>query len=274
MSKTALITGASAGIGLEFAIIFAKEKYDLIITARNGTKLNELATEIKNKHNVNVKVVVKDLSKQNAGEEIFDELKNENIVTDVLINNAGFGVFDNYWDVKLQDEKNMLQVNIMALTELTNLFAKDMANRGGGKILNVASTAAFQPGPTMAGYYASKAFVLSYSQSVDFELRKKGVQVSTLCPGPTITEFQIRANMEDVNLLKKGFTMSAEEVAQIGYNGLMKGKPVIIAGAMNKIIVMGSKISPSKVSMKIVNWLQSKKKFLNTDNFSNIKNIK
>jgi len=259
MSKTALITGASAGIGLEFAIIFAKEKYDLVITARNGTKLNELANKLKNNHNVNVKVLTKDLSKQNAGEEIFNELKNEKIVTDILINNAGLGVFDNYWNIELQDEQNMLRVNIMALTELTNLFAKDMMNRGGGKILNVASTAAFQPGPTMAGYYASKAFVLSYSQSVDFELRKKGVQVSTLCPGPTLTEFQIRANMEDVNLLKKGFTMSAEEVAQIGYNGLMKGKPVIIAGAMNKIIVMGSKISPSKVSMKIVNWLQYKK---------------
>ncbi len=259
MNKTALITGASAGIGLEFAKIFAKEKYDLVITARNETKLNELANEIKNNHNVNVKVIAKDLSKQNAGEEIFDILKNESIVTDVLINNAGFGVFDNYWNVELQDEKNMLQVNIMALAELTNLFAKDMVNRGGGKILNVASTAAFQPGPTMAGYYASKAFVLSYSQAVDFELRKKGVQVSTLCPGPTITEFQIRANMEDLNLFKKGFTMSAEEVAQIGYNGLMKGKPVIIAGAMNKISAMSSKISPSKVSMKIVNWLQSKK---------------
>ena len=259
MNETALITGASAGIGLEFAKIFAKEKYDLVITARNETKLNELANQIKNHHNVNVKVIAKDLSKQNAGKEIFEQLKNENVVTDVLINNAGFGVFENYWDVELQDEKNMLQVNIMALAELTNLFGKDMANRGGGKILNVASTAAFQPGPTMAGYYASKAFVLSYSQAVDFELRKKGVQVSTLCPGPTITEFQIRANMEDLNLFKKGFTMSAEEVAQIGYNGLMNGKPVIIAGAMNKISAMSSKISPSKVSMKIVNWLQSKK---------------
>ena len=259
MNKMALITGASEGIGLEIAKIFAKEKYDLVITARNETKLNELANEIKNKHNVNVKVIAKDLSKQNAGEEIFDELKNESIVTDVLINNAGFGVFDNYWNVELQDEKNMLQVNIMALAELTNLFAKDMVNRGGGKILNIASTAAFQPGPTMAGYYASKAFVLSYSQAVDFELREKGVQVSTLCPGPTITEFQIRANMEDLNLFKKGFTMSAEEVAQIGYNGLMKGKSVIIAGAMNKISAMSSKVTPSKVSMKIVNWLQSKK---------------
>ncbi len=119
MNKTALITGASAGIGLEFTKIFAKEKYDLVITARNETKLNEIATEIKNKHNVNVKVVVKDLSKPNAGEEIFDELKNENIVTDVLVNNAGFGVFDNYWDIELQDEKDMLQVNIMALAELT-----------------------------------------------------------------------------------------------------------------------------------------------------------
>ncbi len=259
MNKTVLITGASAGIGLEFAKIFAKEKYDLVITARNETKLNELANEIKNKNNVKVNVLAIDLSKQNAGERIFNELKNENIVIDILVNNAGLGVFDNYWEIELQDEQNMLQVNIMALVGLTILFAKDMVNRGGGKILNVASTAAFQPGPTMAGYYASKAFVLSYSQAVDFELRQKGVQVSTLCPGPTITEFQIRANMEDVNLFKKGFVMSPEEVAQIGYNGLMKGKPVIIAGAMNKISAMSSKISPSKVSMKIVNWLQSKK---------------
>jgi len=259
MNKTVLITGASAGIGLEFAKIFAKEKYDLVITARNETKLNELANEIKNKNNVKVNVLAIDLSKQNAGERIFNELKNENIVIDILVNNAGLGVFDNYWEIELQDEQNMLQVNIMALVGLTILFAKDMVNRGGGKILNVASTAAFQPGPTMAGYYASKAFVLSYSQAVDFELRQKGVQVSTLCPGPTITEFQIRANMEDVNLFKKGFVMSPEEVAQIGYNGLMKGKPVIIAGAMNKISAMSSKISPSKVSMKVVNWLLSKK---------------
>jgi len=259
MNKTALITGASAGIGFEFAKLFAKEKYNLVITARNEAKLNKLADELKNNHNVNVKVLPKDLSKQNAGKEIFDELKNKNINIDILINNAGFGVFDNYWDVKLQDEQNMLKVNIIALTELTNLFAKDMVNRSGGKILNLASTAAFQPGPTMAGYYASKAFVLSYSQAVDFELRKKGVQVSTLCPGPTITEFQIRAKMDRTNLFKKGFTMNAEEVAQIGYNGLMKGKSVIIAGTINKITAMSSKINPVKVSMKIVNWLQSKK---------------
>ncbi len=259
MNKTALITGASAGIGLEFAKIFAKEKYDLVITARNETKLNELATEIKNKNNVIVKVLTRDLSKQNAGEAIFNELKIENIVIDILVNNAGFGVFDNYWNVKLQDEKNMLQVNIMALTELTNLFGKDMVNRGGGKILNVASTAAFQPGPTMAGYYASKAFVLSYSQAVYFELREKGVQVSTLCPGPTITEFQIRAKMNETNMFKRRFAMSAEEVAQIGYNGLMKSKPVIIAGNINRIVAISSKVSPSKVSMKIANWLQSNK---------------
>lgn len=259
MNKTALITGASEGIGLEFAKIFAKEKYDLVITARNETKLNELANDIKNKSDVNVRVVVKDLSKQNAGEEIFNKLKNENIVADILVNNAGFGMFDNYWNVDLHDEKNMLQVNIMALAELTILFARDMVNRGGGKILNVASTAAFQPGPTMPGYYASKAFVLRYSQAINFEMRKKGVQVSTLCPGPTITEFQIRSKMNETNMFKRKFAMSAEEVASIGYKGLMKGRSVIIAGGLNWLAAMASRIAPSKISMKVVNWLLSNK---------------
>ena len=259
MNKTVLITGASAGIGLEFAKIFAREKYNLVITARNEAKLNELATEIKSKHNINIKVLTKDLSKQNAGEEIFNELKNRNIITDILVNNAGFGVFDNYWCVDLQDEKNMLQVNIMALAELTFLFVKDMVNRGSGKILNVASTAAFQPGPTMPGYYASKAFVLRYTQAINFEVRKKGVQVSTLCPGPTITEFQTRAKMSETNMFKRRFTMSAEEVASIGYKGLMQGRSVIIPGRINLMAAMVSRIAPSKMSMKVVNWLLTKK---------------
>jgi hypothetical protein len=259
MNKTALITGASEGIGLELAKIFAKEKYDLVITARNETKLNELADDIKNKSDVNVRVVVKDLSKQNAGEEIFNKLTNENIFTDILVNNAGCGMFDNYWNVDLHDEKNMLQVNIMALAELTILFARDMMNRGGGKILNVASTAAFQPGPTMPGYYASKAFVLRYSQAINFEMRKKGVQVSTLCPGPTITEFQIRSKMNETNMFKRKFAMSAEEVASIGYKGLMNGRSVIIAGGLNWLAAMASRIAPSKISMKVVNWLLSNK---------------
>ena len=259
MNKTALITGASEGIGLEFAKIFAREKYDLVITARNETKLNELANDIRNKNDVSVKVVVKDLSKQNAGEEIFNKLKKENINVNILINNAGFGVFDNYWDINLQDEKNMLKVNIMALAELTILFAKHMINHGGGKILNVASTAAYQPGPTMPGYYASKAFVLRYSQAINFEMRKKGVQVSTLCPGPTITEFQTRAKMNETNMFKRRFAMSAEEVASIGYKGLMKGRSVIITGSQNWLAAMASRIAPSKISMRVVNWLLTKK---------------
>ncbi|MGB5849673.1 MAG: SDR family oxidoreductase [Ignavibacteriaceae bacterium] len=259
MNKTVLITGASEGIGLEFAKIFAKEKYDLVITARNETKLNELADEIKNKHNVNVRVLAKDLLIQNAGEEIFNELKNENVVTDVLVNNAGLGVFDNYWNVDLHDEQNMLQVNILVLAQLTILFAKDMVNRGGGKILNVASTAAFQPGPTMPGYYASKSFVLRYSQAINFEMRRKGVQVSTLCPGPTITEFQTRAKMNGTNMFKRRFAMNAEDVASIGYEGLMKGSSVIITGGLNWLAAMASRIVPSKISMRVVNWLLTKK---------------
>jgi len=205
------------------------------------------------------RVLAKDLSKQNAGQDIFDELKSENIVTDILVNNAGVGVFENYWNVNLHDEKNMLQVNIMALTELTILFAKDMANRGGGKILNVASTAAYQPGPTMPGYYASKAFVLRYSQAINFEMRKKGVQVSTLCPGPTLTEFQTRAKMKETNMFKRSFAMTAEKVASIGYKKLMKGRSVIITGGTNWLAAMASRIAPVKISMRVVNWLLTKK---------------
>ncbi|GBD87949.1 D-beta-hydroxybutyrate dehydrogenase [bacterium BMS3Abin03] len=258
-NKTALITGASSGIGYELAKIFAKDGYNLVLVARNEQKLNQLKSELSGKHNITVKVLPKDLSKPHAAEEIFNEVKNESISIDVLVNNAGFGIFNDYWNTDYKKEQEMLQVNIMSLARLTNLFAKDMIKRGDGKILNVASTAAFQPGPMMAGYYASKSFVLSYSQAINFELKKRGVQVSTLCPGPTITEFQTRAGMGNINLFKKSLTMTAEQVAKIGYKGLMKGKPVIIAGITNKIGAMSSKWSPAKITLPLVKWLHKKK---------------
>ncbi len=257
-NKTALITGASAGIGYEFTKLFAKDGYNLVIVARTKEKLNNIKDELSRTYNISVKALPKDLSQPNAADEIYNELKNENINVDVLVNNAGFGVFDNYWNIDVKKERDMLQVNIIALTGLCNLFSKEMIKRGGGKILNVASTAAFQPGPMMPGYYASKAYVLSYSRAIDFELREKGVRVSVLCPGPTQTEFQSRAGMNNINLFKKGIVMSAEEVARIAYKGLQKGKPLIVAGLMNKITVMSSNITPVKVSMAVIKWLHKR----------------
>ena len=257
-NQTVLITGASEGIGHEFCRIFAEKGYDLVIIARNENKLNEMKSHLSENKNIKVHVIVKDLSKPDAAKEIYSIVKAENINIDILINNAGFGIYNNFWETDYEKEQQMYYVNIMALAGLTNLFAKEMMNNGGGKILNVASTAAFQPGPTMAGYYASKAFVLNYSKAINFEMKDKGVQVSTLCPGPTSTEFQKRAKMEDLNLFKKGLTMTGKEVAQIGYNGLMKGKAVIIAGAMNKLSAMMAKHSPDAIILRVVKKLQSK----------------
>ncbi|MBE8968493.1 SDR family oxidoreductase, partial [Nostocales cyanobacterium LEGE 12452] len=176
--QTALITGASGGIGYEFVKLFAQDGYNLVLVARSVDKLNKIADEFKKKFGIDVKVISKDLSNPSAPEEIFRELEQASINVDVLVNNAGFATYGLFNEIDLNAEMQLLQVNVLCLTHLTKLFLKGMVQRGSGKILNLASTAAFQPGPLMAVYYASKAYVLSFSEAIANELEGTGVSVT------------------------------------------------------------------------------------------------
>ena len=251
LSQTVLITGASGGIGLELAKMFAHEGYRLVLVARNGAKLEEIKKELTRDYSASVEVVVKDLSVASAPRQIFDELQEKSIAIDVLVNNAGIGFFGFFAETDLACQEELLRINVFSLTEMTHLFLKPMIERKEGKILNVASTAAFQPGPLMAVYYASKAYVLSFSEALANELSGSGVDVTVLCPGPTKTSFQQRANMIDSKLFKK-HAMSAEEVAKIGYRGLLKKKLIVIPGLQNKLLAASVRFAPRPLVTRMV----------------------
>ena len=258
MSKTALITGATSGIGLELARLFAKDKYDLVLIARNAVKLKEVSEELAGNSGIKVKIISKDLSESNSAHEIFDEITSEKIIVDILINNAGFGSFGAFADFELRNDLDMMQLNMTSLVILTKLFLNEMLERNSGRIMNVASTAAFQPGPFMALYYASKAFVLSFSEAVSEEISDSNVTLTCLCPGPTETGFQERAGVKKIKLLnKKPAMISAEDVAVIGYRGLMKGKRIIIPGKINLLISKAVRFTPRRVVTKIIKYLHT-----------------
>ncbi|MCA9929933.1 MAG: SDR family oxidoreductase, partial [Anaerolineales bacterium] len=195
--QTALITGASGGIGYELARKIAQQGHNLVVVARSESKLMKLAQDFNKQFGVNVTVMVKDLAQSAAPDEIYNELQANEIDVDILVNNAGFASYGLFHELDRQKELNMMQVNMVALTHLTHLFLPGMVERGYGRILNIASTAAFQPGPLMAVYYATKAYVLSFSEAIANELDGTGVTVTALCPGPTESGFQARAAMED-----------------------------------------------------------------------------
>jgi short-subunit dehydrogenase len=246
---TALITGASGGIGLELARIFAEQGYALILVARNRERLEEIAVELKP---TPVQVLAKDLALVGAAEGIHREVPK----VDVLVNNAGYGVYGPFVKTPLDDELGMLQLNMTALVVLTKLYLPAMVAAKNGKILNVASTAAFQPGPLMALYYATKAFVLSFSEAIGNELEGTGVTVTALCPGPTATGFQARTKLEKSRLIKRMKVMDARTVAEAGYRGLMAGKPVVIPGLMNKLLAQSVRFSPRVLVTKIARMMQ------------------
>ncbi|HEX9128242.1 MAG TPA: SDR family oxidoreductase, partial [Gemmatimonadaceae bacterium] len=198
--QTALVTGGSGGIGLEIAKVLARGGFDLVLVARKRDTLEAAAGQIEGKFDVRVQVFAADLRRTDAPQSIFDFLHNENIPIEVLVNNAGFGLGGEFADTKIQRELEMIQVNIAALTHLTKLFLPPMIKRKSGRLLNVASTAAFQPGPGMAVYYATKAYVLSFSEALAEELRHSGVTVTALCPGPTRTEFAATADVGNSRL--------------------------------------------------------------------------
>jgi uncharacterized protein len=258
MNLRVLITGASSGIGLELAKIFAKNNHDLVIVARSEDKLLKLAQELEEKNNIKVKVIVKDLTQANGADLLYSQLKHEKIHIDILINNAGFGTFGHFVDTDLRKQTEMVHLNIMSLTHLCHHFGKEMVKAGKGQILNIASTAAFQPGPLMAVYFASKAYVLSFSEALHNELRDKGVSVSCLCPGLTDTGFQKVAVMEEAGVVKGKKMMSPAEVAETAFNGLKKNKTIIIPGIKNQLLAFSVRFSPRSLVTKVARYMMEK----------------
>jgi len=257
--QTALITGAASGIGYELVCIFAENDYNLVLVDRAKEKLEEIAIEFQDKFGISVKPIVRDLSKTTSPEEIFQEVEQANIKVDMLVNNAGFGTYGLFNDTNLTDELEMLQVNVVCTTHLTKLFLKNMVQQGEGKILNVSSAAAFQPGPLMAVYFATKAYVLSFSEALANELDGTGVTVTVLCPGTTQSAFHQRTGMADSKLVKGKRMMDASTVADIGYRGLMQGKTIVIPGLINKIMAKSIRFIPRKLVTKIVRNMQENK---------------
>ncbi|MBI4044189.1 MAG: SDR family oxidoreductase [Candidatus Diapherotrites archaeon] len=257
-AKTALVTGASGGIGLEFAKIFAQESHDIVMVARDREKLVKNAEEIREKHGVQVIVVVLDLARPGSAQKLFNELEKKKIRVDVLVNNAGFGVAGFFHEESLEKQLEMIQLNVATLVELTYFFANKMVERRSGKILNVSSTAAFQPGPLMAVYYASKAFVLSFSEALRNELGDSGISVTALCPGPTESGFQERADIKTMRLVRGKRLMSPAVVAAAGFDGLMKNKSVVIPGLRNFVMAYAVRVLPRDYVTKTVRRIQEK----------------
>ena len=258
MSRCALITGASTGIGYEFAKLFARDGYGLVLVARDEPRLAQVKAELEEQYHAPVKIISKDLARPQAPEELFAELGREGAAIDILVNNAGFGTHGLFAEADPASQLQMMQVNMAALTHLTRLVLPGMVARRSGKILNVASTAAFQPGPLMAVYYATKAYVLSFSEALANELQGTGVRVTVLCPGPTRTEFQRRAGVEETKLMT-GQVMGARAVAVAGYRGLMAGTTVVIPGMRNRLLAFAVKYLPRPLVIRAVRKIQEKR---------------
>ncbi len=256
---SAVITGASTGLGRDFARLCARDGYDLVLIARSQSKLEELATEIKQGTGRAVRVIRKDLSIPDAPREVFDEVNSAGMTIELLINNAGFGLVGRFWELDEREQMEMVQLNVGALTHLTRLFLPGFVQRRRGQILNVASTAAFQPGPLMAVYYASKAYVVSFSEAVHNEAREYGVTVTALCPGPTKTEFDKRSGSTNTNLFKSRNMMDAATVAQMGLAALKAGKPLVIAGRLNSAMAFLTRFAPRQLTASMARRFQESK---------------
>jgi uncharacterized protein len=250
--STVLITGASGGIGYEFAKLFARNHFNLVLIARSEDKLTQVASELQ-AHGGNIKTVALDLCDPSAPKSLYGQLQ-QSATIDILINNAGFGAFGEFAQMPESEILGQIDLNIRALTELTRLFLPAMISRRNGKIMNVASTAGFLPGPLMAVYYATKAYVISFSEAISNELRSSGVTVTCFCPGATHTGFANRAGIEQSRLFKFG-AMSAERVALDGYRALMKGQTLAISGAQNWLIAQSTRFAPRTMVTAISRWV-------------------
>ncbi|HEY0301342.1 MAG TPA: SDR family oxidoreductase [Rhizomicrobium sp.] len=256
--QTALVTGASMGIGVDLAECFAKDGYDLILTARSEKQLQEVAGKLAAKHKVTATPIPIDLGMPGNGEKLAAEIARRGLAVDVLVNNAGYGIAGAFAGSQRAGQLGMIDLNDRALVELTHIYWPCLlANRRGG-VLNVASTAAFQPGPLMAIYYASKAFVLSFSEALWKEAEGTGVHVSCLCPGPTVSQFRERAGTGKTKLASNlGDAMASAPVAQMGYRGWQRNRRVVITGARNRMLASLTPFLPRKTLLGIVHNMQS-----------------
>jgi short-subunit dehydrogenase len=245
-----LITGASTGIGRGLAEICARERHDLILTARDGAALEAMAAPLRSRYGGDILVLPQDLSKTGSAPALVGDIRAAGRRVGIVINNAGVGLYGAFLDTDLAAETRMIQLNVVSLVELTKLCLPEMVTRGGGRILNVASTAGFVPGPLMAVYYATKAFVLSFSDALAEELRHSGVTVTTLCPGPTATQFQKRAGAGSARIFS-GAKMDAAAVAEVGYRAMMDGRRVVVAGARNRLVPLAARLFPRQVVARL-----------------------
>jgi uncharacterized protein len=259
VKHTVLITGASGGIGYELAKIFAKNGHDLILIARSADKMYALSEQLRTEHGVRVAAFARDLSDLNQVYELYHAIQQEGVFVDFLINNAGFGDYGFFAESSWDKTYRMIQLNISSLTYLTHLFLQDMKKNGRGRIMNVASTAAFQPGPLMSVYYATKSYVLFFSEALYNELAKDDITVTTLCPGPTESGFQNEANLHESRLVKGKRLPSAATVAEYGFMAMMQGKRLAIPGLMNKVMVTMIRFTPRWLVLKVVRWMQDSK---------------
>lgn len=256
MTEVTIVTGASAGIGADLARECARRGLPLLLTARRGDRLEELAGELRSKHGVEVHVETADLSSPDGPGGLLSAAERAGLVIGGLINNAGFGQRGEVADIGPERQVQMVDLNVRALTELTARVLPGMKARRSGRILNVASTAAFQPGPYMAVYYATKAYVLSFTEAVHEEVRPYNIHVSALCPGPTESEFAAEAGMQDIVFFKRGFTAPSAKVAADGIEGLVKNRAVNVSGAMNKVMAGGIRFTPRALARRIAGALQ------------------
>lgn len=257
-NQTALITGASGGIGEEFARQLGAKGYNLILVARSNDKLKLLKKAWEEEFNIDVHVFPTDLANKKQLSALYDKIKFERLRVDILINNAGFGDFGEFITTNWKKEDAMIRVNINALTFLSKMFAKEMVQNGHGYILNVASTAAFQPGPLMAVYYATKSYVLSYTQAIANELKGTGVKASVLCPGPTESDFVKNASLESSKLFKQMKPASSRDVAAFGLKAMFKGKVVAIPGFANRFLAFSGRFLPRKLTTQLVRKMQDR----------------
>ncbi len=248
--KTELITGASAGLGTEFARLFAKGGHDVVLVARRRDKLETLATVLSKAHGINATVIAADLTDPKSPQRIADKLAVAGTDIDFLVNNAGFGTNGAFAELDGVRELDLLEVNIKALVGLTHLFLPGMIERGYGKVLNIGSTAGFQPGPFMADYYASKAFVISFTEAIAQELRGTGVTATVACPGATTTEFADTAGVDE-SMLFKMRVADAPSVAEDAYRAMMSGKAKTIPGIFNRVTAEFSRIGPTSLTSRL-----------------------